>query len=692
MKIPKRLLIKFKKKMKQILKPSRKFTKLEREKLLQDGLKNIYKLSANLRKHTQRNENTNHINYKIHHLLHEPFIFVNAYSKISKNKGALTEGFNDDGSMKFFGLKKAIDISQKIKNETYRFKPVKRNWVPKPGKTTKRPVDVPTQSDRIVQEAIRGILEAIYEPEFKLWDTQSKGLSSNYGFRPSKSTWSALEKIKKHSQGCTMVIEGDIVSAYNHVDHDILLNILKQRIKDKKFINLMQGLLKSGIMDANVYEHSLKGTPQGGIVSPLLFNIYLFGFDKFIHNEIIQPLLNEEKERTIAGTAYKNKTYSTKTYRSLRTKAETALKKYQKAKTNKLPKETIKTLLKDYKKYRSIRNKTPYADPSKIKRKIVYVRYADDWILAFSGTKDDAESYKNKISKFLLDQLKMQLDNDKTKITRISKGYTFLGFEIRMLTEKPKQAFILQKNQGPNKDKTNRVLKRTTSRMITIEPDSNRILTRLQRNQFCDKNYQAQAKPGWLQYEDFQIVEKYSQVFRGIYNYYLPCQRLTRLNRISYILQYSCARTIARRRDISMSQVFQKYGKNLRVSINIKTTTSEKKRTVEFLTLTDLRKLKQDIITADEYTDPFKIRQYWRTKMKFYQECCICGETQDIALHHLNSVKNLQKHKNKHQIIRSTLNRIQIPVCEKCHKDITYGRFNDPKRPVEFYNEFIAKL
>lgn len=161
---------------------------------------------------------------------------------------------------------------------------------------SKRPVDVPTQSDRIVQEAIRGILEAIYEPIFLEHAEKTKELSNNYGFRPGHSTWSAINKLEINTRKCNIIIEGDIVSAYNNVDHDLLLKILKEKITDKKFLRLIRDMLKSGVMDANKYEHSLNGTPQGGIVSPLLFNIYMLGFDQFIYEEFIVPIQKENKK------------------------------------------------------------------------------------------------------------------------------------------------------------------------------------------------------------------------------------------------------------------------------------------------------------------------------------------------------------------------------------------------------------
>ena len=671
-------------------KNEKKLTKEERKTLILEYQEKISSLGIRLHEFVQRNQNGIHINYKIHHLLHDPFTFVNAYAKISKNKGAMTEGYDDEGIMKFFGLNDATKIATKIKQDKYKFKPVKRTWIPKPGKKKKRPIDVPTQSDRIVQEALRGILEAIFEPEFKHWGHVTRNLSNNYGFRPSMGPWKSLDILKKYSKPCTMVIEGDIVSAYNNVNHDILLSILRKRIKDKKFLGFIKQLLKSGIMDEKKYEHSLIGTPQGGIVSPLLFNIYLFGLDKFVFNEIILPLQK--------GELGKKGDDATPAYRQIRYRTNVALKRLRENKnqykTNPTieNKEIYKTSLKEFKKLRNIRNSTQYGNIQRLKRKACYVRYADDWVLAITCNYTEAEQIKKRIAEYLETERNMQLDDEKTKITRVSKGYKFLGFEIRMLTDNVRQ--ILKTQKSPS-GKYSRVLKRTTSRMLTIEPDSDRILNRMKRDQFCDSKYEPIAKPGWLIYDDYDIVEKYGQIFRGLYNYYLPCERLTRLNRISYILQYSCARTLARRRKISKRKVFRKYGKNLTITKTIQSTKNENiLRTAKFLTLTDLRRLNTKIQFNQEPIDPFRIRQYWRTKIKLYNECCLCGETEQIAMHHLNAVQNLEKtkKKNQHQVIRSTINRMQIPVCVKCNNDIKNGKYNDPKKPIEFYNEFLAKL
>lgn len=522
----------------------------EKKNLIKKEWAQIKKLSYQLNRHTQRNLDTNHINHKIQHLLHDPFTFINAYTKISKNKRALTKGYTDEQIMQLFGQNKVESIAKKIKENSYQFKPVKRTWISKPGKKKKRPIDVPTQSDRIVQEAIRGILEAIYEPIFQEHGKTTKNLNNNYGFRPQQSCWSAIEKLKLHSKGCNLIIKGDIVSAYNNVNHNILLKILQKRIKDKKFLNLIRNMLKSGIMDDKRYEHSLNGTSQENIVSPLLFNIYMFELDKYIYEEFIIPILNQNKKK-------------------------------QKIKYNNL------------------------------KKGAVYVRYADEWVLAMTCTKKEAIIAKEKIADFLNNYLKMQLDDDKTKITFASDGYKFLGFEIRLSIKNPKLKRVLLKNTNGKYIQT---LKRTTSRQLTIEPDSDRILKRLIALKMCNKQYMPKGKPIWRSYNEFQIVQKYAQIMKGIYNYYKPCKRLSRLYHVSYILQYSCAKTIAGRKGKSLPQVLKQYGLNLRITETIKNRKGETKNKVQnFLDIVTLKKIDSKKDPNKNFqtgisSDPFRIR------------------------------------------------------------------------------------
>jgi len=659
---------------------NKKLIKTNKKMILEMGLRDIEKRSRHLREHTRRNLDTTHVNYKIQHLLYDPFTFINAYAKISKNKGALTEGINEERTMQLFGLEKASILAEKIKQNRYEFQPVKRTWIPKPGKKKKRPIDVPNQADRVVQEAVRGILEAIYEPVFQEFETKTKYRSSNYGFRPNKSCWSAIEKLTSHSKRCNIIIEGDISSAYNNVDHDILLQILKKRIQDKKFLKFIEKMLKSGIIDSGRFEHSLNGTPQGGIVSPLLFNIYMHEFDKYIYEQCIIPIQKENEEsnkkQEVRSRRYNQINYATKKARLEYVKSRELLRTQGGCSNKSLTKKTRKIFKLKLREQQI----TPYNEISKLEKGAVFVRYADDWVLALTCSNREASEIKEKIKKYLKDYLKMELDDKKTSVTSASNGYKFLGFEILMKNTKPKIMMVLQKDKT---GKYVRLAKRTTSRLITVEPDSDRILKRLRLLKVCNQAGFPKGNPSWTVYEEFQIVQKYAQIMRGIFNYYKPCERFSRLYKISYILQYSCAKTIAIRKKISMARVFKIYGADLTVKKTIRSTKAEKLVSQKFYDLTQLRKMEKEKPRTKatlEIPDPFRIKEFWRTKFKIFNECCICGSMDNIQLHHINSIASMKNKKDNTAAIRSQLNRLQIPVCHACHKDITHGKYSDPKK------------
>jgi group II intron reverse transcriptase/maturase len=347
--------------------------------------------ATKLQAHTERNWETSHLNHKIYHLLGDPFTFVNAYTKISKNSGALTKGIeSDEEIMKFFGLSNAEKLAKKFRENRYQFKPTRRVWIPKPGKSKKRPIDTPTQEDRIVQEALRGILEAIFEPEFQEFEEENNMTCTNYGFRPKKSTFDACSALKHKGQRTTYVIEGDIKGAYPSVNHDILIQILEVRIKDKKFIKLMRQLLESGIMDEGKFEHSLTGTPQGGIVSPLLFNIYMFEFDKFIYQSVFPTILTQTKPQRCPN--YQKLGYQMKILRSKIKEANTKEKA---------------TLKKEFNKIQKARFSSPSYVLNTLPKDCVYVRYADDWVFMFTGNLDTAKQIKQTLSLILQTNLKL---------------------------------------------------------------------------------------------------------------------------------------------------------------------------------------------------------------------------------------------------------------------------------------------
>ena len=649
-----------------------------------------------LQLHTQNNKQHNHINKNLHFLMLKPATYINAWGNIKNNKGALTPGTTPQ-TFQGFGLERANAIVKRIKDNTFKPKPVRRKWIPKPGKTELRPLGIPDAEDRIVQESIRGILEAIYEPEFETFYSSTRGRIENFGFRSHKSTHNSIKRFQTLGQRTHWVIEGDIKAAYDTVDHDILVKLLQRRITDKKFLNLIEAYLKAGVMEDRGVAHSLIGVPQGGIVSPLLFNIYLFELDKYVYKELngFVHALNKKQNKT--------KIEHNPLYRSMLYKKSQLGKKLRIIKRNRPLRELSSQERKNYRevllelKAQTLRIlETPSKSDSKSTYELIYVRYADDWILGITGPKVFATYFRNKITSFLNNYLHLELTTSKTRITNIRTNYiSFLGFNMHIKVSNLRIMRVPVTINGI----TRLQLKRTTSQKVQILPDKDRIFSKLKANNYIDSHHFPREKPAFSVLQDSEIVNRYNQMIVGISNYYKICDLNTTVHYIDYILKYSCAKTLAQRHRITLGQVFSKYGKSIKVSYI-------KDDVIRFLELKSGTKLikKYNNTQRNNYNqaqatlyDPFKLYSHWRTKSKPYMHCCVCGSDLRIEMHHVRSLrsskaKNQQTNKSPFQEILDKLNRKQIPLCHECHIDVTHGKHNHQIKLSQLHDLELAKL
>jgi len=242
-----------------------------------------------------------------------------------------------------------------------------------------RPLGIPTFTDKLVQEVARQILEAIYEPIFS---------DNSHGFRPNRSCHTALYQIKSTCRGTNWIIEGDITGCFDNIDHDILLKILSKKIRDGRFLELIRRFLKAGYLEFSQKYNSLSGTPQGGIISPILANIYLHEFDKFM--EGITAEYSKGKQR--------------RPYREYHALSWERMKARR---------QGNQELADDY--LRQMQT-IPALDPmDENYSRAKYVRYADDFVVCVIGNKEMAKEIKEKISKFMQGELHLELNNEKPK-------------------------------------------------------------------------------------------------------------------------------------------------------------------------------------------------------------------------------------------------------------------------------------
>jgi len=638
----------------------------------------VVDMGNHLTAHSRRNLNTKHINKSIYHLLLNPFTMDNAYSNISKNKGSLTAGV-DGETIQSYSRSESLRIVSLLRSKDYVPQPVRREYIPKPGKKEKRPLGIPAIRDRVVQEALRGILEAVYEPEFREFYGNNPRVA-NFGFRPNVGCWDAIQHYTRFGQTCTFAIEGDIKGAYNNVNHKKLIQILKKRITDKFFLTLISKFLKAGIMDEGRYVHSLIGVPQGGIVSPILFNIYMFEFDKYV-----KSLIDEHNQdfRTNKTKEYQKILYQKNRIHG-RLKQLYGYRNVRRSRASQEQRQSL-TLLKEF-------NLKLFRTPSREQSiKLVYTRYADDWVLGVGGPYGLAMSIKDQLTNWLKHELLLELSSEKTKITNIREGLVnFLGYSITLRSSSyfHKISWVLIGGR--------RQLRRVTSGKFYVKPHHERVIAKLKTLGITKgDNLFPIGKRAWAALDEFQIVQKYRSMFQGLVNHYSLCNSTYPLNRLNYIYKYSCAKTLAVRRKITMSQVFGLYGKTLKIDRKIiGKDNAVKIRTVEFPNLSEFR-IRANPAGLPLGWDPFKIRTFWRTTFKLYSVCCVCGSDRNIEMHHVKSLKSIKtltkNNKTTFDLILKQLNRKQIPVCHDCHVRITSGRYSG-KGLTDLFNESLAAL
>lgn len=338
-------------------------------------------------------------------LMTRPEWLAQAWEEIRRNKGSRTAGI--DGMIAVdVDLSLIHKLSEELKNKTYRPTPVRRVLIPKAnGKT--RPLGISTLKDRIVQQAIKMLLEPIFEADF---------FYCSHGFRQGKSTITALRDTAHFYPMTSWIIEGDIEGCYDNIPRGKLLEVLGKRVADENVLSLIKDFLKAGYMEDWKYHQTYSGVPQGNIVGPLLCNIFLHQFDEFMMKELDANRIPTRKEI--------NKRRNPE-YAKLSSRLE-VLRGWLKA--GKGNKDEIIKSLGELERQRKV---TPYYKREvRHPGKVWYVRYADDFLVLIAGTKEEATAIRERV-KVKLSEMGLKLSEGKTKITHWSRRVNFLGYQIK---------------------------------------------------------------------------------------------------------------------------------------------------------------------------------------------------------------------------------------------------------------------
>lgn len=581
-------------------------------------------------------KNREWVNSDLFKLMLDEGMYIEAYGRLASIPGNMTPG-TDDETLDGFSLEEIKKIIVSMKDESYQCKPVRESFIPKPNGKQRR-LGIPCPRDKVVQEVIRVILEAVYDsphgPYFN---------DSSYGFRRNRSCHGALKEIQGKWSGVTWLIEGDIQACFDCVDHHILINALRKKIKDERFIRLIWKFLRAGYFDIERARHdSLAGTPQGGIVSPILSNIYLHELDEFV--EQLRVELEKGKERRV-NPEYKR----------------IESRRYRLVKAGKADTEEFKKLGK---LMRTLPSLDTY-DPNFVR--IKYVRYADDWLIGVIGSHELAEEIKERVGKFLKDKLALTLSQDKTKITNArTEEAEFLGYRIRKGRGRDSQKTSKSTNGSGREFK-----RRSTGMEVVLKAPMDKLIKRLSSKGFCNGRGIPTHKAGWTMLDEDQIVSLYSSINRGIQQYYRPADNFALLARIQYILKYSCAKTLALKKKVPITRIMK--GRDIGVQVTNK---NGRVRNVFFFRNTDWTG-KRDAFKNSPDVDIVQMQVRLRTRSKLGLPCVVCGDPNKVQMHHVRHIRKMDGTAPKgFTRVMQALNRKQVPVCKTCHEKIHRGQYD----------------
>ena len=455
-------------------------------------------------------------------------IYKSAYQKLKSNPGNMTEGTENE-TLDGISVEWALDVINQMKDRNFQFKPSLRVYIPKKNTIGKlRPLGIPSPRDKIIQQAIRMILESVYEPLF---------INTSHGFRPNRSTTTAVFEVKNWN-GITWMIEGDIKGYFDNIDHHILASLLKKQIKDTNLIDLYWKLVNAGYVNDGNFTRTNLGVPQGGVLSPLLSNIYLHEFDKFM-NSLIEKYSNWDKRVSKANP----------TYIRLR-------KKISRLEEIEDLDEATKKVLLDLKKT-MIKTPCVLRDASTATR-IYYNRYADDWVVGISGSLNFAKTIKEEIKDFLNNTLKLTLSEEKTKISHLeSEKVKYLGF----LISRRKRRYTESQRSTVKSGKT-KINRRPSYASVIVEAPIDTLINKLVEQGYAWKGDKPQprAVTKWIFMKPEDIILRFNSVIRGILGYYTAVENRNQFSYILWLLKFSAVFTLSRKLNLSPKQIWKKYG------------------------------------------------------------------------------------------------------------------------------------
>src|SRR6266542_1071261 len=512
---------------------------------------------------------------RLYRHLFNPELYLRAYGKIYRNDGAMTCGVNAE-TVDGMSLRKIQAIIEALRYERYRWTPVRRTYIDKKNSSKKRPLGLPTWSDKLLQEVIRSLLEAYYEPQFS---------DRSHGFRPGRGCHTALEEWR--------------------------------------------------------YHETLSGAPQGGVLSPLLSNIYLNRLDRYVETTLL-PVYNQGERR---------RPYLP--YMRLHKAVWKLEKKGQREGTRRMRRQLQRLPSRD-----------PH-DPGF--RRLRYIRYADDWLLGFTGTRREAEDIKGKIGRVLGYRLKLELSERKTLITHgRTEPARFLGYEI-----------VVHNNDAKHDRHGHRSINGQIGLKVPMD------VVRAKR-----RPYMRRGKPAAIlaraHDSDFRIVARYQAEFRGIAEYYQLAYNRHRLGLLRWVMERSLTKTLGHKNKISVNKVWNRYratwqtpaGPRRGLQVTVERGGGKRPLVARWGGVSLTRRTTM-VVLKDDLPAIWRKRPAELINRLMSGRCELCQARTDVETHHVRRLKDLLTGNRAEQPdwakLMASRRRRTLIVCRGCHDGIHNG-------------------
>ncbi|MDO8057468.1 reverse transcriptase domain-containing protein [Candidatus Phytoplasma gossypii] len=531
------------------------------------------KLSRTLDKIQYRSSNSHSLKRELQQGMNNFHNTLTAFNKIAANKGAGTPGI-DNETIDGINLERLEKYHQEYINNGYNPKPVKRILIPSDNKKT-RPLGLPTIKDRLIQKCLEQLLTPYFENIFSEW---------SFGFRTKKSCHDAIKRVKQRFKGIDYIIKIDLKGYFDTINHEILIRTLNRFIRKNKVLSTINKWLKAGFMKDGVKYESLSGSPQGGIISPLLANVYLHYIDLKM-----DELIKKGKPIWKKSPEYK--------------------KAWLKNQHHKLGVD----------RYINLNPKT----------RVEYIRYADDFIIGIKGEYEKAEGIKNQVIRWLEQDLKLTISKDKSKIVKANKGTRFLSYMIKV--------------NPTNKTRTRKSTKNSLNGSVQIQiPQAKAEEYGYEYNWL--KKGKIKHDETLTDRDELEIIRTYQTIVRGIIQYYCLANNLSVLTHSNYLAEYSCLKTLARKWKTSIARVRKKLNIGSTWSISYINKGKTQYETWEVYSWDKIKKMRKYKGNPDITINRFLFQSRTHLTDRLKAECCEnCDKTTQLQIHHIGTVRNANR-------------------------------------------------